>query len=63
MAKLENYLIKNDFLSNKINILSDHTGLVQQIIKLTDKQIGDIKTFIGLSASKPIEALPQFIFI
>lgn len=34
-----------------------------QIIKLTDKQIGDIKTFIGLSASKPIEALPQFIFV
>lgn len=32
MAKLENYLIKNDFLSNKISTLSDHTGLVQQII-------------------------------
>lgn len=28
-----------------------------------NKQIGDIKTFIGLSASKPIEALPQFIFV
>jgi CRISPR-associated endonuclease Csn1 len=32
MAKLENYLLRNDFLSNKISELEDNTGLVQQII-------------------------------
>lgn len=34
-----------------------------QIIKLTDKQVGDISTYLGLNKTKPIESLSQFIFI
>jgi CRISPR-associated protein Cas2 len=47
-----NRIVKNLPLKGKI-----------QIIKLTDKQVGDISTYLGLTKSKPIESLPQFIFI
>lgn len=47
-----NRIVKNLPMSGKI-----------QILKLTDKQIGHIETFLGISKTKPIESLPQFIFI
>lgn len=34
-----------------------------QIIKMTDKQVGDICNYIGTEQSKSIETLPQFIYI